>query len=953
MFTGVSHKNLSAAKSYFREHFSGNDYYSEGEIHPGRWLGNGAAALGLEEGSQVNQKDFIQLCEARNPSTSQSLTQRQNADGERRVLFDFTCSAPKSVSLMASTMEDNRLMIAHQESARIAFKELERFAATRVRKDGANTDRQTGILIAAEFIHDASRALDPQIHTHFPTFNFTYDPVEKRWKALQTSDMFDAIKYATLVYQNEMCSRLATLGYETISTPKGFEIKGVPQPLLEAFSKRSSERDVAVLDQEKKLGRKLTKNEISVVVHKTRSPKLREMTPENVRAFQLKQMTPEEIDLLQKLKAQAKHPLPSSPDQAAEKLALDFAVEHAFERASVVPEEELLSLALLHGRGKLRLDLLKEGLKDAHFVRHNGKISTKSILKQDRLLISMVDAGQANFSPLAFNYLPKSSLGRDQREAVTHVLRSSDQVTGFRGLAGAGKTTALQAIHSALKENNHSSLFCAPNTAAVDVLRKDGHSEAITLQRLLVDQQQQQKLAPGSIIVVDEAGRMGTVEMLGLMTLVRDKNLRVILSGDTGQHASVTRGDALRTLEKHSSYRSSQLKEIRRQHSAEYRNIVRLAADGKPQESFDRLDKNDNVHEVTNPFEKAAEAFLAARAQGHTSLLIAPSWKEIDPTNAAVRSRLKAQGDLHGEEQVIPVFESLRWTNAQKRHFGQYKPGQRLHFHKTSGRIKKNEELQVITSSSKGLEVRRRNGETFHFFPKSGSSFDVGEERRIAITNGDTLLLQANRSQQRLINGQIVRVKNIQSGRITLDDGRTLPADYRHFSHGYCVTSHASQSKTVDSVFLVSTASSGAAANAQQFYVSISRGRKVCKIFTDNKDLLRSRLSKSSQRQSALELLSEALRKTSPPPHPKLPQPITKKGRFRVFQNLPSLSKLHPSSIFQLFSKAPEEIRQSFAFLPPKISALRHKPSSTPPSEPMPDKFHTTQNQQPTHNRLL
>ena len=48
----------------------------------------------------------------------------------------------------------------------IAFRELETFAATRVRKQGSQTDRMTGNLVAAAFTHTSSRALDPLLHTH-------------------------------------------------------------------------------------------------------------------------------------------------------------------------------------------------------------------------------------------------------------------------------------------------------------------------------------------------------------------------------------------------------------------------------------------------------------------------------------------------------------------------------------------------------------------------------------------------------------------------------------------------------------------------------------------------------------------------------------------------------------------------------------------------------------------
>jgi len=116
--------------------------------------------------------------------------------------------------------------------------------------------------------------------------------------------------------------------------------------------------------------------------------------------------------------------------------------------------------------------------------------------------------------------------------------------------------------------------------------------------------------------------------------------------------------------------------------------------------------------------------------------------------------------------------------------------------------------------------------------------------------------LQANRGKARLINGQIVEVKSVEeaSGTITLADGRTIPRDYRTLCHGYAVTSNASQSKTVDEVLMVASSRSLGAVNREQFYVTISRGRQRCRIFTDDKLLLRDHIVRSSSRKAALEL---------------------------------------------------------------------------------------------------
>jgi hypothetical protein len=90
-----------------------------------------------------------------------------------------------------------------------------------------------------------------------------------------------------------------------------------------------------------------------------------------------------------------------------------------------------------------------------------------------------------------------------------------------------------------------------------------------------------------------------------------------------------------------------------------------------------------------------------------------------------------------------------------------------------------------------------------------------------------------------------------------LADGRVIPAEYRTFTHGYAVTSHAAQGKTVDEVLVVASSRSLPAINQEQFYVSISRGRERCQIFTDDAEMLRSHVTHSSARLAAVEAMPQ------------------------------------------------------------------------------------------------
>src|SRR5665213_2603139 len=855
MFSAVAHKNLADARKYFDEHLAQNDYYAAGEIRPGQWIGVGAERLGLKE--NVTREQFHALCENQNPNDGERLTQRSQKEGQRRVFYDFTCSAPKSVSVLAVTLDDPRLIEAHEEAARLAFRELETFAATRIRKEGVeNSDRVTGNLLAAAFVHDSSRALDPQLHTHFTVFNATFDGPERCWKALQARGMYDAIRYGTAVYRNELAKRVQQIGYGIQPAKHGFEIEGVGDETLKRFSKRAQQRDAVVKEMEAKLGRKLSNDEISHAVHQSRAKKIKGIATAEVRQRQLSQLSADERKSLQALRASAR---PSSLPRIAlvENQALNHAIEHVFERKSVVPEHELLSVALSHRLGAVDLDHLKGAVKySAELVRTERGLSTKQILATELDLIQTVNAGCDSVAPLHPGYRPADWLGEDQRRAIYHVLRTSDRITGLKGLAGSGKTTALRELVAACKEAKIEPLFCAPTAAATDVFRKEGF-EAKTLQSLLLSKP---VLTERQLIVLDEAGAVGMDDMKRLFDGARDA--RIILSGDSGQHASVARGDALRILERHSNFKSGQLTAIRRQRKAEYRKAVELAAQKRTVEAFAQLERMAAITELAGDelHGSAAKSYLKALAESKSVLLVAPTWAEIEAVTEKVRAELKSSGRLALEEKEFQVFDSLSWTEAQKRDARQYRPGMVIRFHRRGHGFEKGETVAVVAAANDSLKVQHADGSE-NIFPLGAgfASFDVGEKRKLKVAADDKLLLQANAVAVRkhFVNGELVEVKAVQGDSILLADGRVIPADYRTFTHGYAVTSHAAQGKTVDEVLLVASSRSLPAINQEQFYVSISRGCERCQIFTDDSDLLRSHITRSSARLAAVEAMPQ------------------------------------------------------------------------------------------------
>ncbi|MGA7795850.1 MAG: ATP-binding domain-containing protein, partial [Candidatus Acidiferrales bacterium] len=103
-------------------------------------------------------------------------------------------------------------------------------------------------------------------------------------------------------------------------------------------------------------------------------------------------------------------------------------------------------------------------------------------------------------------------------------------------------------------------------------------------------------------------------------------------------------------------------------------------------------------------------------------------------------------------------------------------------------------------------------------------------------------------------NGELVTVSRIgEQGRIHLQDGRTLPENYKQFTHGYAVTAHRSQGKSVNAVVI-----SADGMRKELFYVAASRGRESITVVTSDRDLLRESVAHSVARQSASELSRKA-----------------------------------------------------------------------------------------------
>jgi hypothetical protein len=250
------------------------------------------------------------------------------------------------------------------------------------------------------------------------------------------------------------------------------------------------------------------------------------------------------------------------------------------------------------------------------------------------------------------------------------------------------------------------------------------------------------------------------------------------------------------------------------------------------------------------------EHFLEHFKNRQSTVIVSQSWSEIHKVNEQVRLGLKMQKLIGKNETKVTTLERQDLTDAQKRDKRFYNADYVLVFNRPVVGFKQNGMGKLCGITDKHLLVESEN--RIRPIPfKHLDKITVCQSKEFLLSVGDRLQLKANDKSQdgrKLANGELVAVKEIHAdGRIALDDGRVLPKHYRQFIHGYAVTSYAAQGKTVDYV-LFSDSAMKAATNQNQWYVTISRGRKGVKIFTADKIQLRENVARSGDRTLALDV---------------------------------------------------------------------------------------------------
>lgn len=848
----TNQNNASGTKQYFH---AGHDFDYLAET-VGEWEGVGSELLGLK--GKVDQARFDLLCDNTNPETGEQLTSKNLHN--RRVGFDFTWSAPKSISVVHALSGDDRLLQAFRDSVKETMAEMEKEVEVRVRKGGATGNRETGNWIYSEFIHLTSRPVNgepcPQMHLHCFVQNASREEEDGRlvWKAIELGRLRESSYYWEQVQRARLALKVQELGYSVRRTKDAFEISGVPLSVLDKFSLRTK----LIERVAKALG--VTSPESKAKLGGTTRERKGQMPYRELVDKWQGRLSADEADALKSLPKAGSTTLDNARHAR-------FAVDHTFERVSVADERRILALALRHGCGEVTPEGIRsEADKLLLKKSENGRTwaTTSQVLEEERRMIAFAVAGKGTcrtldvdatnrrggykaldprlFQPSSPQPSNPAILSDEQQAVIDHLLTSQDRVMLVRGAAGTGKTTlATEAVRRINAVGKHVEML-APTTAAVGVLKKDGF-DANTVAALL-NRKDLQERAKDSVLWVDEAGLVGTKTMASLFQLADQLNARVILMGDKRQLASVERGSPLRVLEDIAKLPVAEVTEIRRQ-SGKYKEAVKLLSKGKAAEGLDALDAMKAVKKLKG-YEDVAREYVDALKQG-SALIVCPTHAEGEKVTEAVRNRLKQEGRLGREERVFTRLVARQLTEAERTETCSYVPGDVAAFHRRQGAFQAGQ--RVVVESGNGA-VLAASGRGLSLFGVQPIALGYGDQIRIT-ANGKTL-----DGKHRLGNGSQYVVSGFdREGNIRLNNGWTISKGFGHLTHGYVNTAFAAQGRTVDRVMVVAGQSSFPAMTKEAFYVAVSRGRRSATVWTDDRRELREMIERSQGKMSATELI--------------------------------------------------------------------------------------------------
>jgi conjugative relaxase-like TrwC/TraI family protein len=643
----IAKLSVGREEYYTRELATDHEAYLSGHGEsPGRWYGAGAASLGLH--GEASVPGFQRTFEGRHPDTGELLGRPH---GRSAVpAFDVVLRPTKSVSVLyglGDPATGRAALAAHHAGVREAVGYLDEHIGTRRGHGGVQHVSGQGLL-AVGFDHRTSREGDPLLHTHLVVANRVQGP-DGRWTALDGRDLYrhrlaaDAIYRAS--YQRELSRSLGVV-WTAADVHGNRELQGMPEELIRLFSKRTGQIDLEV-ERLAADGRERTPRLVKWAVHATRKTKQHE-TPDTLYGRWRTEAAGRGVDA----DALVRQVTERTEDREQDRTVSEWTVAAMFDRlaspdgltatASTFARQDVIAALGGELAGAARAEL--EGLANRFLAERTVAVvaeraveerrwSTPELLAVEQRLVSVATDWIGEQTAVVSHDAVRAALaahptaGQDQQAMVRDVCQGGAGVTLVVGWAGTGKTFALGMARHAWQLDGYRPLACAPTGIATVSLEAEGFEEVATCDRLLADLDHGREQLDGrTVLVVDEAGMLGSRKLARLLDHASQAQAKVVLVGDDRQLAAIDAGGGFRALRLRLG--ASELTENRRQQQAWEREALELVRSGLVEEAVAAYHTHDRV--------------VAAESKPAATLALLNDWwqayqdSEVDPSQDVI-----------------------------------------------------------------------------------------------------------------------------------------------------------------------------------------------------------------------------------------------------------------------------------------------------------------------------
>ncbi|OBF19498.1 AAA family ATPase [Mycobacterium kubicae] len=712
--------------------------------------------------------------------------------------FDLTFAAPKSVSLVRALRGDDvaqkAIAAAHTAALAEAMEYLAVHAGyTRVHNPvtGEKDLVRLSGLVGVAYQHETSRCGDPHLHTHVILPN-RQARADGRMVSLDGTSLYHEARAAGVIYQAVLRRELhRSLGVEwaPVDPATGMaEIAGISPDTLRAWSQRSSQLREWAAHNLVSVDGSLSAAQLAAAQKATRPTK-----PEELAWSQLQQEWRADarglvVDRAAFMEARASRRASArAPLSKARLAAAAEKIEKAvFTRADLI---EIVGAQLpVDGEQSPRraveaavddIGMRLTAPRAPHEREGHERFTLARILAEEAAVLDLVDA-QNPRSMLWVQDEDTAGLSPDQKAAVENIGGSPWLVQPLSAPAGAGKTTSLRALVGAAHHRFGATvLVLAPTGQAVDVAMREGAGdEGMTIAKAVQSLRDGTlKLDQSTLVVVDEAGMVGTDDLRQLLSATTQARAKTVLVGDANQLAPVkARGGMFAQLCADLPW-TQKLSEVWRMTDPAERRASLALRDGEAKAIGDAVEwysTHDRLHcgDVITMAADALAAYTADTKLGRDALLLCDTTEMVDALNIRIH-----------KARIDPDAATLTVVRGQKVAVG-----------------------DVIIS--------RRNDPTIDIRPGARHA-----ESPVSVRNGNRWRVAIIDTERNLIGAE------------RLDDKARAVFDQTYFrehvSLGYAVTVHSAQGVTADASLAVLREDT----SRNLLYVAMTRGRYANQAF--------------------------------------------------------------------------------------------------------------------------